>query len=313
MSLQGKSLLTLLEYSVSEIHDLLQLSHKLKAEKKQNIFPQRLLHKNIALIFEKPSTRTRSSFIVAAHHEGAHAECYTKDDIHFGKKESIEDTARVLGRLFDGIMFRGFKQETVNKLAQYSGVPVWNALTDDHHPTQALADMMTLQEKFGNLKGKKCVYLGDAANNVAHSLMIICAFLGMECVLSAPESRFPNSEIFNQACELAKETGGTVILEPNAQKAVLNAHCLYTDVWVSMGEEQNADIQARLELLKPYQVNSQLMNATNNSDCAFLHCLPANKGFEVTQEVFESKQSLVFDEAENRMHTIKAFLVASMS
>ncbi|MES2614897.1 MAG: ornithine carbamoyltransferase [Bdellovibrionota bacterium] len=314
MSLQGKSLLTLLEYSVSEIEYLLKLSHELKHEKKHEIFPQRLKHKNIALIFEKPSTRTRCSFIVAAHDEGAHAECFSKDDIHFGKKESLEDTARVLGRLFDGIMFRGFEQETVNKLVQYSGRPVWNALTNDHHPTQALADAMTLQEKFGsNLCGKKVVYLGDAANNVAHSLMIICAFLGMKCVLCAPESRQPNTGIFQQACNLAKETGAEIVVETNPQKAVLNADCLYTDVWVSMGEENNLDIQNRIELLRPYQVNAKLMYETQNSNCVFLHCLPANKGFEVTEEVFKSKHSLVFDEAENRMHTIKALMVKSLS
>lgn len=314
MSLKGKSLLTLFEYSVDEIYQLLELSHKLKREKKQNIFPERLKHKNIALVFEKPSTRTRCSFIVAAHDEGAHAECFTKEDIHFGKKESLEDTARVLARLFDGIMFRGFKQETVTKLVQYSGKPVWNALTDDHHPTQALADIMTLQEKFGmNLQGKKCVYLGDAANNVAHSLMIICAFLGMKCVLCAPESRFPNLEIFKQSCDLSKVTGGEIVLETNPQKAVLNADCLYTDVWVSMGEECNFHIEERIELLKPYQVNSQLMNSTQNSQCVFLHCLPANKGYEVTEDVFESEQSLVFDEAENRMHTIKALMVSALS
>ncbi len=312
MTLKGKSLLTLLEYSIPEIHELLSLSHKLKNEKKQGVFPQRLRSKNIALIFEKPSTRTRCSFIVAAQHEGAHAECFTKEDIHFGKKESIEDTARVLGRLFDGIMYRGFKQETVNKLAQYSGVPVWNALTNDHHPTQALADAMTLQEKLGDLKGKKIVYLGDAANNVAHSLMIISAFLGMTCVLSAPESRMPDATIFKQACDLGEETGAEIMLETNPQIAVKNADCLYTDVWVSMGEEQNEGIKERVELLKPYQINEKLMNATQNSLCYFMHCLPANKGFEVTEQVFESMQSLVFDEAENRMHTIKALMVSSM-
>ena len=313
MNLKGKSLLTLFEYSIPEFEYLLNVAHKLKKEKQNNIFPQRLKNKNIALIFEKQSTRTRCSFIVAAHNEGAHAECLTKEDIHFGKKESIEDTARVLGRLFDGIMFRGFKQDTVNKLVQYSGVPVWNALTDDHHPTQALADMMTLQEKFGNLKGKKCVYLGDAANNVAHSLMIACAFLGMHCVLSAPESRFPNTELFKQTCDLARETGAKIILEPNSKIAVKNADCLYTDVWVSMGEENNEGIEDRVQLLKPYQVNAKLMAATQNPECVFLHCLPANKGFEVTEDVFESRQSLVFDEAENRMHTIKALMVTALT
>lgn len=313
MNLKQKSLLTLFEYSIEEIHYLLKMSHQVKLEKKEGQFLQRLKHKNIALIFEKPSTRTRCSFLVAAHHEGAHAEFLTKDDIHFGNKESLEDTARVLGRLFDGIMFRGFKQETINKLVDYSGIPVWNALTDEHHPTQALADAMTLQEKFGNLKGKKIVYLGDAANNVAHSLLIISAFLGMKCIMCAPESRFPNFQIFTQACELGKQTGAEICLETNPQKAVLYADCLYTDVWISMGEEKNPNIHNRIELLKPYQINTKLMHATQNSNCVFLHCLPANKGFEVTKDVFESKHSLVFDQAENRMHSIKALMIASLT
>lgn len=312
MSLYGRSLSTLLDYTQQEVFQLLELAHKVKKEKKEKIFPKRLAHKNIALIFEKSSTRTRSSFVVAANDEGANAEFLNKNDIHFGKKECIKDTARVLGRLFDGIMFRGFKQNTLHDLIHYSGIPVWNALTDEHHPTQALADIMTCQEKIGNLKEKKIVYLGDGANNVAHSLMIGATFMGMHIVICSPEKRQPNKSVILECFKLAKETGATIEFSSHPVNAVKNADCLYTDVWISMGEENNQETKERIEILRPYQINSALMAATMKNDSLFLHCLPAIKGMEVTEEVFESKNSVVFDQAENRMHTIKALMIATM-
>ncbi|KAB8028513.1 ornithine carbamoyltransferase [Fluviispira multicolorata] len=313
MNLTGRSLSTLLDYSVDEINFILELSHKVKKEKKEKIFPKRLANKNIALIFEKSSTRTRSAFTVAAFDEGAHPEFLNKSDIHFGKKESTKDTARVLGRMYDGIMFRGFKQETLNNLIQFSQIPVWNALTDDHHPTQAFADMLTLQEKIGELKGKKLVYLGDAANNVAHSLMIMACKLGMSFVVCSPKSRRPYSEIISQCEKIIKETGAELEFSDNPVRAVKSADCLYTDVWISMGEENNPECKERIEILKPYQINNKLMCATENESTLFLHCLPAVKGMEVTEEVFESKNSGVFDQAENRMHTIKAIMIATLT
>lgn len=312
MSLYGRSLTTLLDYTQHNLFQLLELSHKVKKEKREKIFPKRLEHKNIALIFEKSSTRTRSSFVVAANDEGAKAEFLNKKDIHFGKKECPKDTARVLGRMYDGIMFRGFKQETLDDLIHYSGVPVWNALTDDHHPTQALADMMTCQEKLGNLKGKKIVYLGDGANNVAHSLMIAATFMGMHIVICSPEKRRPNDSVTLDCLQLAKETGAIIDFSSAPKTAVKNADCLYTDVWISMGEEDNPEVKERIEMLHPYQVNNSLMAATMKPHSLFLHCLPAIKGMEVTEEVFESKNSFVFDQAENRMHTIKAVMIATM-
>ena len=312
MNLYGRSLSTLLEYSQQEIFHILELAHKVKKEKKEKIFPKRLANKNIALIFEKSSTRTRSSFVIAANDEGAKAEFLNKNDIHFGKKECPKDTARVLGRLYDGIMFRGFKQSTLDDLINYSGVPVWNALTDDHHPTQALADIMTCQEKLGNLNGKKIVYLGDGANNVAHSLMIGATFMGMHIIICSPESRRPSESVTSECLQLAKETGAKIEFSNNPKASVNNADCLYTDVWISMGEEGNPEAKERIELLKPYQINDSLMAATMNKETLFLHCLPAIKGMEVTEEVFESKNSAVFDQAENRMHTIKAVMIATM-
>jgi ornithine carbamoyltransferase len=312
MSLYGRSLSTLLDFSQQEIFQLLELAHKVKKEKKEKIFPKRLVHKNIALIFEKSSTRTRSSFVIAANDEGANAEFLNKNDIHFGKKECPKDTARVLGRLFDGIMFRGFEQNTLDDLIHYSGVPVWNALTDEHHPTQALADIMTCQEKLGNLKGKKIVYLGDGANNVAHSLMIGATFMGMHIVICSPEKRQPSESVTLDCFKLAKETGAIIEFSTDPKNSVKNADCLYTDVWISMGEEENPEAKDRIEILRPYQINNSLMAATMKNDTLFLHCLPAMKGMEVTEEVFESKNSAVFDQAENRMHTIKAIMLATM-
>jgi ornithine carbamoyltransferase len=267
--------------------------------------------KNIALIFEKASTRTRCAFVVAAVDEGAHPEFLGANDIHIGGKESIEDTARVLGRMFDGIQFRGYKQKVVEELAKHAGVPVWNGLTDYAHPTQILADFMTVKEHLGRLKGVKFVYVGDGRNNMANSLMMGCAKMGMHFVNCAPKELLPEGDMVDRAKEIAAENGATITFETDPKKAVALADVIYTDVWASMGEE--AQKAARVKLLTPYQVNESLMKATNKPETLFLHCLPAIKGEEVTYDVFESKQSVVFDEAENRMHTIKAVMVATLA
>ncbi len=313
MNLKGRSLNNLFDLTIDEFHYLLELSHALKKEKKNNIFPKRLHNKNIALIFEKPSTRTRCSFVIAAHDEGAHAECLGKEDIHLGEKESIQDTARVLGRLFDGIMFRGFKHETLENLIKYANVPVWNALTDLHHPTQALADIMTCQEHLGQLSGKKLVYLGNADNNVTHSLLIAATYCGLQTVICCPKNLLPHKSIIDQCLQISKLTNATLTFTEDPYQAVRNADCIYTDVWTSMGQEEKTDRQDKYNQLLPYQVNKNLLQATNNSACIVLHCLPAYKGMEITTDVFEEKQNYIFDLAENRMHTIKAVMLATLT
>jgi ornithine carbamoyltransferase len=313
MNQRGKSFLSLSGCSPSELRDLLALSADLKAEKKNRRFPLRLAHRNVALLFEKQSTRTRCSFAVACRDEGAHTDFLGASEIHFGTKESLPDTARVLGRFYDAIVYRGFAQTTVEALAQFSGVPVFNALTDEEHPTQALADLLTLQERFSHLAGLKVVYAGDAANNVASSLMQACALVGAHFVCAAPASYFPPKSALEKAADICRSTGGSVTLEENPLRAVAGADAIYTDVWVSMGFESSPDVEEKLRLLKNYQVSEKLMAATGVSHTVFLHCLPANKGYEVTEEVFEGQQSLVFEQAENRLHTIKAVLVAHMT
>lgn len=305
----ARSFLSLADISPFELREIIQHARVLKQEKKLGHFPQRLKHKNVALIFEKLSTRTRCSFSVACRDEGANVEFLGGNEIHFGKKESLEDTARVLGRFFDGLVYRGYAQKTAQTLAELSGVPVWNALTDEEHPTQAIADLMTLEERFSHLAGLRVVYVGDAANNVANSLMVACAMVGAHFVAAAPEQYWPEKAYAEQALKLCKETGGSVTFESNPHKAVLGADALYTDVWVSMGFENEPNVQQRIETLHPYQVNASLMKATEVEHSIFLHCLPANKEMEVTTEVFESEKSLVFDQAENRLHTIKALLL----
>ncbi len=285
------------------------MEEKLKADKKKGITVNSLKGKNIALIFEKPSTRTRCSFVVACVDEGGHPEYLGKDDIQLGHKESVEDTARVLGRLFDGIEFRGFKHSTVEALAKYAGVPVWNGLTDDYHPTQILADMLTMKEHFGYLKGLNFVYIGDGRNNMANSLMIGCSKMGINFTILAPKSLQPKEELTELCRGYAKEAGSTVTISDDVED-VKGADAVYTDVWCSMGEEDKA--AERVALLKPYQVNKELMAKTGKDTTIFMHCLPAVKGNEVTEDVFESGQSVVFDEAENRMHTIKAVMVATL-
>ncbi len=309
MNLKGRNFITLKDYSPEEIGYLLELAADLKAKKKQGITGNSLKGKNIALIFEKPSTRTRCSFVVAAVDEGAHPEYLGKDDIQLGHKESVEDTARVLGRVFDGIEFRGFKHKTVEDLAKYAGVPVWNGLTDDYHPTQILADLLTMKEHFGYLKGLRFVYAGDGRNNMANSLMIGMSKMGVHFTILAPESLWPKNELVELCQGYAAESGSTITLTEDTA-AVKDADTIYTDVWCSMGEEDKA--AQRITLLKPYQVNKELMEKTGKDTTIFMHCLPAVKGNEVTEEVFESGASVVFDEAENRMHTIKAVMVATL-
>lgn len=310
VDLRGRSFLTLKDFTGEEIEYLVDLAKDLKDKKKKRIFEKNLLNKNVALIFEKPSTRTRCSFTVGAIDEGAHPEYLGKDDIQLGHKETVEDTARVLGRMFDGIEFRGFSQETVEKLAKYSGVPVWNGLTDEDHPTQVLADFLTIKEKFGRLKGINFVYVGDGRNNMANALMIGCAKMGLNFAIGAPESLFPEEKLVELCKGYAKESGSTITITSDVKEAVKNADVIYTDVWISMGEEDKKE--ERVALLKDYQVNDELMNSTGNADTIFMHCLPAVRGYEVTNEVIEGEKSVVFDEAENRMHTIKAVMVATL-
>jgi len=308
VNLKGRSLLTLKDFSKEEIFYLLDLAEDLKNKKKNGIFQKNMLNKNIALIFEKPSTRTRCSFTVACIDEGAHPEYLSKNDIQLGHKESVEDTARVLGRMFDGIEFRGFSQEVVEKLAEYSGVPVWNGLTNEDHPTQVLADLLTIREHFGKIEGIKFVYIGDGRNNMSNALMIGCSKVGIDFVVVSPKELFPEEKLVNLCKDFAEKSGANVTITDNI-KSVKNADVIYTDVWCSMGEENKAE--ERIKLLSPFQVNNDVMKMTGKDTTVFMHCLPAVKGNEVTEEVFESKQSVVFDEAENRMHTIKAAMVAS--
>lgn len=318
INLRGRSLLTLKDFSQAEIRYLLDLSRDLKNLKRAGVYPQRLKNKNIALIFEKPSTRTRCAFTVACIDEGAHPEYLGKNDIQMGKKESIPDTARVLGRMFDGIEFRGFDQKVVEGLAKWSGVPVWNGLTDDDHPTQALADLLTMEEHLGNVRGRKLVYVGDGRNNVSNALLIASMKMGMHYTIAAPESLFPNPELVAWAAAEAKLSGAVLELEKDPLKAAKGADAIYTDVWVSMGEEDKPGIKERIDSLRPYQVNAKLMAASGRNDTLFLHCLPAHHtngihDMEVTEDVFESSASKVFDEAENRLHTIKAVMVATLA
>lgn len=310
VNLKGRSFLTLKDYSAEEIEYLVDLAIDLKDKKKKGIFEKHLKNKNVALIFEKPSTRTRCSFTVGCIDEGAHPEYLGKNDIQLGHKETVEDTARVLGRMFDGIEFRGFSQEVVEKLAKYSGVPVWNGLTDEDHPTQVLADFMTIKEKFGHLKGIKFVFIGDGRNNMANALMIGCSKMGMHFVIAAPKSLWPDEKLVELCKGYAKESGATIEINDDPKAAVKDADIIYTDVWVSMGEEDKS--VERVALLKPYQVNKELFDATGKDSTIFMHCLPAVRDYEVTNEIIEGDRSVVFDEAENRMHTIKAVMVATL-
>lgn len=303
-------MLTWLDFSPEEIRYLLDLSKEVKAEAKQGVVKQRFQGKSIALIFEKNSTRTRSAFETAFGEEGGHPVFLSLNDIHIGNgKESIEDTARILGRMYSAIQFRGFKQSTVETLAAYSGVPVFNGLTDFCHPTQALADVMTLEEEFGSCKGKNLVFCGDGRNNVTRSLLAICSKLGVNLTIISPKG-LQLEEDFVKRCRPCGEESGMKLVITSDVNAVEGADAVYTDVWTSMGEE--AQKSARKELLSPYQVNAALMRKTQKKETIFLHCLPAIKGEEVTAEVIDGEQSRVWDEGENRKHTIKAIMLAAM-
>ena len=326
-SFKGKSFLKLLDFTPEQINYLIDFASELKQQKKQGI-PHKLCQgKTVALLFEKTSTRTRCSFEVAAYDLGMHTVYLDPKSSQMGKKESIADTARVLGRMFDGIEYRGYGQEIVEELAEKSGVPVWNGLTNEFHPTQILADFLTIKEHFGTLKGKKFVYMGDAGYNMGNSLMVGCAKMGMHFVACAPDGYFPNDELIKTCQEIAKETGAVLEFIKDPMVATKNADIIYTDVWVSMGESEEVWDYRTKDLL-PYQVNKKLMDNAG-PQCRFMHCLPAfhdlktevgreifeKKGLkelEVTDEVFESEQSIVFDEAENRMHTIKAVMAATL-
>ena len=324
---KGQSFLKLLDFTPEEIRDLLKLSAELKAKKKAGI-PHRLCEgKSIALIFEKTSTRTRCAFEVAAADLGMHPTYLDPTGSQIGKKESIADTARVLGRMYDGIEYRGFGQEIVEELAKHAGVPVWNGLTNEFHPTQILADLLTIEEHFGSLNGIKLVYMGDARYNMGNSLMVGCAKMGMHFVACAPKKYFPNEELINTCQTIAAETGATLEFIEDPIEATKGAHVIYTDVWVSMGEADSV-WEERIKDLTPYRVTKAIMDNAG-AQCRFMHCLPAFHDLnttigktisekygidcmEVTDEVFESAQSIVFDEAENRMHTIKAVMAATL-
>ena len=327
INLSGRHYLKLLDYTPAEIRYLLDLSRNFKDMKRAGVPHDYLKGKNIVLLFEKTSTRTRCSFEVAGRDLGMGVTYLDPGSSQMGKKESIPDTARVLGRMFDGIEYRGFSQELVETLAEYAGVPVWNGLTDEFHPTQMLADMLTIEEKLGRLKGVNFTYMGDARNNMGNSLMVVCAKLGLNFTACAPKELFPAEELVEKCREIAKETGATIRLTEDVKEGTTDADVIYTDIWVSMGEP--AEVwETRIKLLKPYQVNAAVM-ANAKKDAIFMHCLPSfhdtkttigadiAKKFgvtemEVTDEVFESKQSVVFDEAENRMHTIKAVMYATL-
>ena len=327
MNLKGRDFLKLLDFAPEEIGGLIDLASELKAKKKNGIPHAELCGKNIALIFEKTSTRTRCSFEVAAYDLGMHATYLDPKASQIGKKESIADTARVLSSIYDGIEYRGYGQEIVEELAKYSKVPVWNGLTNEFHPTQILADFLTIKEHFGRLKGIKLVYMGDARYNMGNSLMVGAAKMGLDFVACAPKKYFPDQALIDTCLKIAEETGATLSFEENPDVAVKGANVIYTDVWVSMGEPVEV-WQERINDLSPYQVNKELM-AKADKDAVFMHCLPAyhdlntevghemgekfgRDSMEVTDEVFESEQSIVFQEAENRMHTIKAVMLSTL-
>ncbi len=326
-SLSGRSFLKLLDFSTEEIQYLLELSKDFKRLKRAGTPHKYLTGKNIVLLFEKTSTRTRCSFEVAGNDLGMGVTYLDPGSSQMGKKESLEDTAKVLGRMFDGIEYRGFDQQVVEDLARHAGVPVWNGLTTQFHPTQMLADVLTIEENFGRYKGLKMVFMGDARNNVANSLMVVSAKLGINFVACGPAENMPDAELVATCREIAKNNGSTITLTPDVKAGTAGAHVIYTDIWVSMGEAPELWEQ-RIKLLSPYQVNDEVM-ANAAPDAIFMHCLPSFhdlettvgreihdkfglKEMEVTDKVFRSKQSKVFDEAENRMHTIKAVMYATL-
>lgn len=326
-NLKNRSFLRLLDFTAKDIRYFLNLARDLKRAKYTGTEKPHLIGKNIVIIFEKDSTRTRCSFEIAAYDQGAHVTYLGPSGSQFGKKESVADTARVLGRMYDAIEFRGFSQQAVEDLAKYSNVPVWNGLTDVSHPTQILADFLTIEEHLGHLKGVKMAYVGDGRSNMPNSLMEGCAIMGLDFRIVAPKELFPDSSLVSTCRKLANESEGKITITDNVAEGVKEVDIVYTDVWVSMGEPESVWAE-RIKLLKPYQVNSSLMSHAAKH-VKFMHCLPAfhNRetvvgeqiyekygldGIEVTEDVFESKASIVFDEAENRMHTIKAVMVATL-
>jgi ornithine carbamoyltransferase len=308
--LKGRSFLTLKDFSADEIRSLLDLSFKVKQEKKRGKIKQRFAGSSLALIFEKRSTRTRCAFETAFGEEGGHPVFLSMSDIQLGAKESIEDTARVLGRMFEAIQYRGFDQKIVDTLAQYSGVPVYNGLTDAYHPTQALADLMTVEEASGGLAGKRVAFVGDARNNVAHSLMIGCSKMGVHYASASPRDLFPAQEVVTLCEGYAQSGGSTITITEQPEEAVKDADVVYTDVWASMGEE--AKLEERKKILEPYRVDETMMRRSGKEGAVFMHCLPAVKGNEVTAEVIDGPRSKAWDQAENRKHTIKAIMLATI-
>jgi ornithine carbamoyltransferase len=308
-TLEGRSLLTWLDFQTEEIRYFLDLSAKLKTESRTANRTQRFAGMTLAMLFEKRSTRTRCAFETAFGEEGGHPVFLSTQDIQLGSKESVEDTARVLGRMFNAIEFRGFKQQTVQTLADYSGVPVYNGLTDLFHPTQALADLLTIEESFGECTGKKLCFIGDGRNNVARSLMVISAKMGLNFTITSPQELFPDQELVRSCTQIASKNGSSIIITDDLD-SVRGADALYTDVWVSMGEEKLQ--QERRALLKPYQVNDALMDRTGKSTSIFLHCLPAVKEEEVSTALIDGPRSRAWDQAENRKHTIKAIMAATL-
>lgn len=310
ISLKGKSILSLFELTPEEIKYLLRLALFLKDERRSGVVNQRFRGKTLALIFEKRSTRTRCAFETAFGEEGGYPSFLSINDIQLGSKETIEDTARILGRMYDAILFRGYNQKFVEILAEYSGVPVYNGLTDSFHPTQILADLMTIIEEFGELKGKKLVFIGDGRNNIANTLAVGCAKMGMNYTIIAPKELWPEFNLLDSVRKICQQTGGSIYVTENIKEGVDGADVVYTDVWVSMGEEDKE--KERLELLKSYQVNQCLMKKTNKENTIFMHCLPAVRGQEVTSEIIDGKKSRVWDQAENRKHIAKAILTATL-
>jgi ornithine carbamoyltransferase len=309
-SLKGRSLLTLLEFDRGEIRQLLDLARSCKQERASGVRAERFRGKTLAMIFEKTSTRTRCAFEAAFAEEGGHPIFLNRGDIQLGEKETVEDTARVLGRMCDAIEFRGFRQEWVEKLAAFSGVPVYNGLTDQHHPTQALADLMTIEEEFGRLEGVHLVFVGDGRNNVARSLLVACAAMGLRFTVVAPRELFLDDESVALCGGLLVRSGGQFTMTEDVQAGVRGADAVYTDVWASMGEE--AKLADRKRILARYQVTEELMQATGSPRSIFLHCLPAVRGNEVTAAVIDGPRSRVWDQAENRKHTIKALMLATI-
>ncbi|UJS27887.1 ornithine carbamoyltransferase [Macrococcoides canis] len=326
--LKNKSFLKTIDFSKEEIHQFIDFAMILKEEKKNNIPHKLLQDKNIALIFEKPSTRTRAAFSVAASDLGAHIDYYGKNELHLGKKETVQDTAKVLGRMYDGIEFRGHEHDDVELLAKFADVPVWNGLTDEWHPTQMIADFLTIKEYFGKIEGKTLSYIGDGRNNIANDLLVTGALLGVNVNIISPESLFPEKNVVDEALSYADVSGATIKITSNIEDTIKHSDVIYTDVWFSMGESSDV-IQERINLLLPFQVNESLLEKTDNQEVIVMHCLPAFHNadtevgrqieaqygiseMEITEKVFNSKNAIIFEQAENRLHSIKSIMALTL-